>query len=143
MSDAFEDELREYLLDRLPVYMVPATILIHKELPLTVQGKVDRAALTQFIQVESDDAVLPTDALTSDLIGIWSEVLARTNIGSTDTFLSLGGDSLAATQVNVQVFERFGILLPPQWFLKRASVSEIATEIRELLKVRASETETV
>jgi len=94
-------ELRNFLNEKLPAYMIPSAFVMLEKLPLTASGKVDRQALP------APDAtrpqlervfVAPRNALEEKLARIWAEVLGLERVGVEDTFFELGGHSLLATQ---------------------------------------------
>src|SRR5262249_59839761 len=93
-------QLREYLKERLPEYLVPGVFVVLESLPLTANGKVDRKALPapegrpQGLQYEAPRT--PEEQL---LAQIWAEVLRVERVGIHDNFFELGGHSLSATQV--------------------------------------------
>jgi amino acid adenylation domain-containing protein len=94
--------LRELLRISLPEYMVPALFVQHPELPVTVNGKVDRAVL---ITIEASGGgtaqphIAPQSETEAQLAAIWAEVLGIERIGSGDNFFDLGGDSILALRV--------------------------------------------
>ncbi|HTZ42892.1 MAG TPA: amino acid adenylation domain-containing protein [Jatrophihabitans sp.] len=95
-------ELRAWLLAALPEYMVPATFVVLAALPLSGNGKVDRAALPAPDSARPDLAggkVAPRSELEELVAGIWCDVLGLDEVGVTDSFFDLGGHSLLATQV--------------------------------------------
>jgi len=91
-------ELRDWLAQRLPDYMVPSQLILLRRLPLTPNGKIDTAALPPPLSNERH-YVAPRTAMERLLAAIWSEVLAIEPIGARDDFFALGGHSLAAVQV--------------------------------------------
>ena len=97
-------ELRRYLGEKLPEYMIPAVFIELDELPLTVNGKVDRRALpapTGERLLPEQEFAAPRSRVEEYLAQIWSEVLGVDKVGIHDNFFALGGDSLkAAVMVN-------------------------------------------
>src|SRR6185503_11858577 len=95
-------ELRDYLHERLPEYMVPTVFMIMDEWPLTPSGKVDVRALPQ-PEVKRDKLtrgyVAPETPVQQIVAGIWAELLKVEVVGADDNFFELGGHSLLATQV--------------------------------------------
>jgi amino acid adenylation domain-containing protein len=105
------DELRTYLKDRLPEYMVPAAYVPLEELPLTPHGKIDRAALPVpqiSLARTGREYVAPQNDLQQQLVDIWEELFKIHPIGITDNFFELGGHSLQMIMLVARVEERLG-----------------------------------
>jgi amino acid adenylation domain-containing protein len=97
------NELRGYLREKLPEYMVPSAFIALDALPLTPNGKIDRKALPAPDQArrELETAYLaPQDDAEKTIAGIWQEVLRLEKVGTHDNFFDLGGNSLLMAQVN-------------------------------------------
>jgi len=133
ISSATTKQLRDFLKERLPEYMLPASFVMLDALPLTTTGKVDRNALpTDQIGVEANENYLaPRTALEQVLAGIFSEVLSLERVGVNDSFFDLGGHSLLATQVLSRVREAFQLELPLRKLFKAPSVAGLAASILE------------
>jgi len=99
------NELREFIGSKLPQFMVPATVTTITEIPLTPNGKVDRAALARggaaSATRSADDA--PLAALEKSIAAIWCEVLGLQTVGADESFFDIGGDSLALTEVHARL----------------------------------------
>src|SRR5262249_27984825 len=91
--------IKAKLRERLPEYMVPSTLVIVREFPLTPNGKVDKRALPAPDRNVEKSAGRPHTAMEEILAGIWGEALRRDQISVEDDFFDLGGHSLLATQV--------------------------------------------
>jgi len=106
-------QLRTFLREQLPEYMVPSAFVLLDKLPLTANGKVDRRALP--IPDKSREAaeafVAPRNAAEEMVAGIWSQVLDIKQIGVHDNFFNLGGHSLLATQVVSRIRSAFQLEL--------------------------------
>ncbi len=90
--------LKDYLAERLPEYMVPRSLLAVERMPLSANGKIDIGALP--LAPPDDDAVsriAPRTPAEQTVWAVWSRVLGSTEIGVTDQFFELGGDSITAT----------------------------------------------
>ena len=99
-------ELRSFLQQTLPQYMIPAHFVFIEEFPLNPNGKVDRRALSLLeLQINSHTLVMPRTASEKQLAKIWSEVLKLEAIGIEDNFFDLGGHSLLATQIISRIRE--------------------------------------
>lgn len=120
-------ELRAFLLRRLPAGLVPEVFVVLPALPVTANGKLDRAALPDPRpgQGHRAEPVPPRTAVEQLLAAIWAEVLETSQFGVTDNFYELGGNSLRA----VAVFQRAqdeGLLLPLPVMLGDHSIEQLA-----------------
>jgi acyl-coenzyme A synthetase/AMP-(fatty) acid ligase len=102
-------ELRAYLGEQLPGYMIPGVLVELAALPLTANGKVDRKALPEPGQMATvvSEYVGPRTAVEELVAGIWREVLGVERVGVADNFFELGGHSLLAMHVISRVRETF------------------------------------
>jgi hypothetical protein len=115
-------ELHSYLRERLPEYMVPSVFVVLSEMPLTLNGKVDRKALPapgQERPAVSAGYVEPRNSVEETLAGVWAELLGVERVGVYDNFFELGGHSLRATQVVSRVRSTFGADLSLACSLRR------------------------
>ncbi|MFN4865766.1 MAG: non-ribosomal peptide synthetase [Cyanobium sp.] len=100
LAASSSDQLRAFLADRLPDYMVPAAFLQLEALPLTPNGKLDRKALpAPSFSGDLEQRVEPSTDLERQLHAIWAEVLGHSGFGITDNFFAIGGHSLAAARL--------------------------------------------
>jgi aspartate racemase len=105
------DELRAYLKERLPEYMVPSVYVPLESVPLTAHGKVDRAALPApqvSLSRGGREYIAPQNDLQQQLVDIWEELFKVHPIGITDNFFELGGHSLQMIMLVARVEERLG-----------------------------------
>jgi len=125
--------LDNFLRRTLPEYMIPGTFVSMTELPLTPNGKVDRRALpAPDMPVRTGrDSVAPRDSLESILLEKWQAALAVANFGVTDNFFDLGGDSLNAVALLVEIEKVIGREIPLSALLRGATVESLARLIRE------------
>ncbi|MCG4262529.1 AMP-binding protein, partial [Acetobacter senegalensis] len=92
--------LRDWLVARLPAYMVPAFIVSMETLPLTINGKLDRRALPEpELGSAEREIVAPRDDEELHLFTIWSEFFGNLNFGVKNGFIDIGGDSLTAMRI--------------------------------------------
>jgi amino acid adenylation domain-containing protein len=122
-------ELRERLGRRLPSYMIPAAFVIVPGLPLTGNGKVDRAALPLPDDVRAAAgvaAIAPRTASEKALAAIWSDLLGVREIGVGDDFFALGGHSLLEARLLSRVRESFGVELPAGQVFLTPTLGEVA-----------------
>ncbi|MEH2435907.1 MAG: non-ribosomal peptide synthase/polyketide synthase [Nostoc sp.] len=104
------DELRQFLSDKLPGYMVPSVFVMLESLPLTPNGKVDRRALpAPDLQQELSNYVMPDTEVETIIAGIWQNTLEVEKVGIYNNFFELGGHSLLLIRINQQLQEKFGL----------------------------------
>lgn len=121
-------DLRNYLEEKLPHYMVPSTFVMLESLPLTPNGKVDRKALPKPDQMQLELAatyVAPRNSIEQILAEIWSEVLGLKQIGIHDNFFELGGDSILTIQV-ISKADRAGLSLTPKQLFTHQTIAKLA-----------------
>jgi amino acid adenylation domain-containing protein/FkbM family methyltransferase len=94
-------ELETFLDERLPAYMVPQSISILEEIPISSNGKIDRNALkSRELRYKEEDFVAPASSIERAIAGVWQEVLNTEGaVGVNDNFFALGGNSLLLAQV--------------------------------------------
>ncbi|WP_330333706.1 amino acid adenylation domain-containing protein [Streptomyces sp. NBC_00536] len=123
--------LRTHLRERLPEYMVPEAFVTLDALPLTANGKLDRAALPAPDWSTGSTALLaPRDETERALAEIWSTVLGVARIGLADDFFDLGGHSLLAVQVTAAVREALGRELTVRALFEAPVLGEYAETVR-------------
>ncbi|HEU4712855.1 MAG TPA: amino acid adenylation domain-containing protein [Pyrinomonadaceae bacterium] len=128
------EELRNHLLASLPPYMIPGVFVMLDELPLTANGKVDRAALPAPNDVQPEIAqeyVAPRNETEEQLASLWTTVLGRERIGVTDNFFELGGHSLLATNLVSRVRQTFQIEFPLRQLFESPTIAQLARLIDE------------
>ncbi|WP_159783482.1 amino acid adenylation domain-containing protein [Sodalinema gerasimenkoae] len=91
-------QLREFLLQQLPDYMIPSSFVQLQALPRNINGKVDRKSLPDPRDIQRD-RVLPRTAKEAQIAEVWQQVLGCGEVGVTDNFFELGGHSLLAVQL--------------------------------------------
>jgi amino acid adenylation domain-containing protein/non-ribosomal peptide synthase protein (TIGR01720 family) len=121
-------ELRAWLRERLPEYMVPSAFVALGSLPVTPNGKLDRRALPAPRQdrpeLEHGFEAPRTDAERT-LAAIWAETLRVQRVGINDNFFELGGDSILSIQVVARAAAA-GMKLSPQLVFRNQTVAELA-----------------
>ncbi|HEX5883405.1 MAG TPA: amino acid adenylation domain-containing protein, partial [Pyrinomonadaceae bacterium] len=136
VGEAAASELRRYLKEKLPEYMVPQLFVNLESLPLTVSGKVDRQALPAPERAGEDaevDYVAPRTPEEELLAGIWAEVLEVDEVSVHDNFFECGGHSLLATQVISRIRTVFNLQFPVRMIFERPTVAELAQEIETMV----------
>ncbi|MEE8587430.1 MAG: amino acid adenylation domain-containing protein, partial [Acidobacteriota bacterium] len=130
-SSPSASELRGYLEQRLPDYMVPSAFVLMEKLPLTRSGKLDRKALPEEVMPQAEGAQGLTTPVEELLAGIWSDVLGLEGVGPQDNFFDLGGHSLLATQVISRIQKAFGVGLPLKELFASPRLEQLARRIQE------------
>src|SRR5580765_7426555 len=120
-----EEQLREYLQERLPRYMLPSKFVILESLPKTPNGKVDRKALPEPQQGEVKSRK-PRSATEEMVAAIWAPVMQLDQVGMEEDFFGLGGHSLLAMQVMSRIRQVFAVELQLRSFLENPTVAALA-----------------
>jgi amino acid adenylation domain-containing protein len=124
-------ELRAYLEERLPEFMIPERIVMLEEMPLTTNGKINRNALpeTGKLRPDSEGAyVAPRSFEEEALAAIWAEVLVLEQIGIYDNFFALGGDSIRSVRVVALANER-GFNLTVEDIFQHQTIANLCKEL--------------
>jgi amino acid adenylation domain-containing protein/FkbM family methyltransferase len=134
-SGSTTSELRGFLQQKLPDYMIPSVFVFLESLPLTPNGKIDRRALPapDHARPEMEEGYVAPRTLIEELIAeIWAEVLKLEKIGIHDNFFDLGGHSLVATQVISRARESFQVELPLRRLFESPTIAGLAERIEEV-----------
>jgi amino acid adenylation domain-containing protein len=129
-------ELRQYLKERLPDYMIPSAFVALEQMPLTSNGKVDRKALPapDVSRQSAASYIAPRTPVEEVLAGVWSEVLKAERVGATDNFFELGGHSLLVTQVMTRVRDAFKLDIQLRLFFEEQTLEGLAAAIDRAMK---------
>ena len=128
------NELRDFLKERLPEYMVPSAFVMLDEFPLSPNGKIDRRALPMPEGVRSHSSaafVKPQTELEQLLVNVWQEMLNIDKVGIHDNFFELGGHSLLAVQIHNKLQELLGLEVSVVEVFQYPTVHSLAKYIRE------------
>lgn len=124
-------DLQNFLMRRLPYYMIPATFVPLSIMPLTVNGKVDTKSLPHPDQGIEREHVAPRDPQETDLAAIWATALGTAELGVTEDFFSLGGHSLSLMSTLNAINAHFQSDLTIQDFFEHPTIEGLARKIRE------------
>ena len=127
-------ELRNFLRERLPDYMVPSAFMILDTLPLTPNGKVDKKALPAPVLAQAardQKRKSPADVLQAQLAQIWESVLDKRPIGVDEDFFELGGHSLLAVRLMHSVERTFAKKLPITTLLHAPTIEQLANLLQK------------
>ena len=127
-------QLRDYLADKLPDYMIPATFVVLEEFPLNANGKIDRKALPA-PSVASKLAsgiiyVPPQSEIETILVNIWQKTLKTTPIGILDNYFALGGDSIRVIQL-INDAAKYGLSMSAVNVFQHQTIRGLAQHITE------------
>ncbi|AQA24637.1 amino acid adenylation domain protein [Rhodococcus sp. MTM3W5.2] len=118
--------VRRYVADRLPEFMVPATVVVLEGLPLTSNGKLDRRALPEPEFVSRVEYREPRDEQEQVLAGLFAEVLGLGRVGIDDNFFDLGGHSLLATRLISRIRTVLGVEVPIRTVFEAPTAARLA-----------------
>ncbi|MGH7766723.1 MAG: non-ribosomal peptide synthetase [Candidatus Binatia bacterium] len=126
-------ELRSYLKEKLPEYMVPSAFVFMESLPLTPSGKIDRRSLPAPSRANGDRSgyVPPSHSLERQLVAIWEEYLGVHPIGVRDDFFALGGNSLIAARMMYGIEKACGRKVPLSTLFEGATIEHLGKKILE------------
>ncbi|MFF4935014.1 amino acid adenylation domain-containing protein [Streptomyces griseofuscus] len=130
------DDLARRAADALPDYMLPAAYVTMDAFPHTASGKLDRAALpapTAAQRTARGRGEAPLSPLEAELASLWSAVLGVDEVGRTDPFFAIGGNSLKAAQVMGRITALFGVRVPVAAFFADPTVRGLTAEIERLV----------
>ena len=127
------EEIRAFLKERVPDYMVPAFLVPLARLPVNANGKIDRKALPapETLRTPAEEKRLaPRDDIERQLQEIWQSVLGIPQIGVQDRFFDLGGHSLLALRLIAQIEKKFGRKLPVTAIFQAPTIEQLAVILR-------------
>lgn len=129
-------ELRMYLQERLPLYMLPTSFLFVERLPLTPNGKLDYQALAALVPSQAmpeESLTRPQTATEQRLAELWCTLLGLERISTHDNFFEQGGHSLLAIRLRSRIEATFGIDLPLVRFFELPTIHELALAIEQAI----------
>ena len=133
VEDLQESGIREFLRSRLPIHMIPSRYYVTDSLPLLPGGKVDRMALEKMRAEplrDADPSAAPADFVEGELVKLWESTFEKQQVGVTDDFFSLGGDSLAAVVLLEEVNTLFDVNLPTEALYDAPTPRRLAEVLR-------------
>lgn len=133
--------LRDYLQQRLPAYMVPHDFVLLDALPMTPNGKVDRQALpapTGETRESAEAFVAPQSPVEHKLAEIWQQVLGLEQVGMNDNFFGLGGDSIMSIQI-VSRAKQHGLRVTTQQLFQHQTIAKLAQAVEPIDETAQSE----
>ena len=133
-SNTDENDLREYVFERIADFKVPSQVIIVDEIPKGPTGKLQRIGLEEKLgNLISVGFLEPRDDVEKKLVEIYESILERETVGVLDNFFMIGGDSLSAIQVVTEIHAVFGIEINPYVIFRFPTIDKIAEYLRRLL----------
>jgi len=132
-NNSLMEELRQYLLERLPEYMRPAAMMVLESFPRTVNGKIDRRALPAPVPeqlLRKRTIVYPRNQNEEILAGIWTKTLALKEVGVEDSIFELGGDSLLIFRITT-LANQAGLKVNARHFFQHRTIAGICSQLEE------------
>ncbi len=136
-------ELRAYIKEKLPDYMIPSAFVILDVFPLTSNGKIDRRALPapdHALRESQQDRSVPRNIFEEMLTGVWAKVLGTDQVGIHANFFELGGNSILATQVTSRISESFQVELPLRSIFESPTVAQLAGLVEQMRRAESNVT---
>ncbi|MFC0781193.1 amino acid adenylation domain-containing protein, partial [Flavobacterium sp. HJSW_4] len=132
-SEIEKSEIRSYLQNKLPEYMVPSFYIEIESFLLTANGKVDRKALPNVTgqDIIKKEYVAPRNETEEKLAAIWQEVLGIEKIGITDNFFELGGHSLMIGQVVNRIYKQLGKTISFKIFFVNPTIKALSRQLKK------------
>ncbi|MEM7712852.1 MAG: amino acid adenylation domain-containing protein [Cyanobacteria bacterium P01_A01_bin.68] len=126
-SEVSQTDLRQFLQNKLPAYMIPSNYIILEEFPLTPNRKIDRKALPtpEGERPELENYVMPSSEVEREIAQIWQQVLQVDKIGIHDNFFDLGGHSLSMVKVHSQLRQKFASNIPLVEMFRHPTISAL------------------
>lgn len=134
-STALINDLRKFIEQKLPDYMIPSAFVILDRLPLTPNGKIDKLALPVPEENTLEDNgryKAPCYGTEKDLAQIWSVLLNRKKVGTHDNFFELGGHSLKATQMVSRIYKDLNVKISLRDVFRSPTINELARAIQNV-----------
>ncbi|MEY8741452.1 condensation domain-containing protein, partial [Bacillales bacterium AN1005] len=138
-------EIRDYLKENIPGYMIPAYLKEVESLPLTTNGKVDKKSLPEITNLDliHGDYVAPSTNTEAKLADIWNEVLGTEQAGIDDDFFELGGNSLKASLMVNRIHKEMDKIIPLKAFFENSTIRSISRHIDNSFNMRYKKIDSV
>ncbi len=133
------EDIKQWLSDKLPEYMLPQKLILLNKFPLSPNGKVDRQALSKLdisLFDEDDSYVAPSSEMEIEMEKIWAQVLDMKKVSVEDNFTQLGGYSLLATAIISKVRKKYNVEIPIYLFFENATIRKFVQLIESLILER-------
>ncbi len=131
-SNFSESDLRGYLKNKLPGYMIPSLFVYLADMPMTQNGKIDRKSLPEPEKEKlfTDDTFFnPETSIEKDLSLLWGQVLKRKSVSTHSNFFEIGGNSLLSVQLTALIKKETGISIPIAKFYQHSTIASLSKYI--------------
>jgi len=131
------EHLKQHLRDNIPLFMIPSFFLELDKIPMTSNGKVNLNLLRKYdIEFNADKKIVnPETEIQQILLDIWKKELGIDNIGITDNFFEVGGQSIKAVTISSKVYKQCGCSIPLKNMFKMPTIKEQADYIEQQKKL--------
>jgi tyrocidine synthetase-3 len=132
------NNLKNYLAEKLPAFMLPSYYIQLERMPLTSSGKIDKNKLPDpaALQLRSENEYLaPVNEIENELVLMWQKIVGKEKIGTRDNFFESGGHSLSITRLIGQIHKELNVKLEVKDLFKNATIKEQAILIEQAQKI--------
>ncbi|NGT50294.1 amino acid adenylation domain-containing protein, partial [Clostridium perfringens] len=136
ISNLSTEIVKKSILKKLPIYMIPTQYTKIKEIPLNINGKIDKKMLIQVNNDLTKDVLnkKPKNQVEKELINIWRDILSIENISINDNFFSLGGTSLSLIKLAANINKKFNINIPIKDLFENLTIESLSDYINSSSK---------
>jgi len=132
-EDLEEEDLLVYLKGKLPEYMIPNILIRVEEIPLTLNGKVDKKALPKPLLLKREKYVAPSNEIERKLCNVWSRILGikEENISIFDNFFKLGGNSILAIKLISLINKELQSNVEIKYIYSHSNIKELSKPVKD------------
>ena len=127
-----ENILQNFLMDKIPLYMIPTTFVMLDELPQSINGKINRIALSNMTVKEpvKNNFIAPESTAEKKIAAIWSELLELEKVSVLDNFFEQGGNSVLVLQVQRKLQAAFNVQIALVDLFKHTTIRSLANNLQ-------------
>jgi amino acid adenylation domain-containing protein len=120
-------QIKKYLVEKLPNFMIPNQIHIIEKMPISANGKIDKKALMEFAATKSVHLELTSSSIEQNLVSVYKKTLGLKSVRITDNFFDIGGNSLMTIKLINVLFEEYGIKIEVVKVFEYPNIKELAS----------------
>lgn len=124
-------DVRTFLNQKLPYYMVPSDFIVVENFPININGKVDKKALSNMSTLIKKKSTPPVNKIQEELVNLWTEVLNRDNFGIDDEIIELGGNSISIVIIISKIKLKFDVSISMKDIFSLKTIRKISQKIEE------------